>query len=43
MGIPSTAQAVYTYTDLLNNGAPLQALNEVLEPLSAHIYELRRK
>ena len=43
MGIPSTAQAVYTYTDLLNNGAPLQALNDVLEPLSAHIYELRRK
>ncbi|AMJ67563.1 alpha-amylase family protein [Hymenobacter sp. PAMC 26628] len=43
MGIPSTTQAVYTYTDLLNDGAPLQALNEVLEPLSAHVYELKRK
>ncbi len=43
MGIPNNATAVYTYTDLLNGGQPLTALNESLEPLSAHVYELKRQ
>ncbi|MFD1467575.1 alpha-amylase family glycosyl hydrolase [Hymenobacter caeli] len=43
MGIPTNATAVYTYQDLLNGGEPLLGLNQVLEPLSAHVYELRRK
>ena len=43
MGIPNSATAVYTYTDLLNGGEPLTALNESLGPLSAHVYELKRR
>lgn len=34
-------QHFYTYTDLLNGGEPQQTLNLTLEPLSAHIFELK--
>lgn len=43
MGIPNSASAVYTYTDLLNGGEPLLGLNQTLEPLSAHVYELKKR
>ncbi len=43
MGIPNGASAVYTYTDLLNGGEPLPGLNQTLEPLSAHVYELKKR
>ncbi len=43
MGIPNSATAVYSYTDLLNGGEPFQRLNQALEPLSAHVYELKQR
>ncbi|MDO7873421.1 alpha-amylase family protein [Hymenobacter sp. ASUV-10] len=33
----------YTYTDLLNNGTPRNDLYVKLEPLSAHVFELKAK
>jgi glycosidase len=39
MGLDS--KKFYTYTDLLNEGEPLNGLNFPIQPLSAHVFEIK--